>query len=146
VESIPSHTSNFWTTDCKKINQALSVRDIVICGGHKLLCSDSNKGVQSHLTSNVSLPYKIIVISQIFKKSVSKAIVKNTFCCNLNKDNTLSCRLSLNRHGYKLHITLSQEMLWSYGLGTAWEIHDLKLNLGSYVQCLDTATIFHSRL
>jgi len=44
VGSIPGYTSKFWTVDCKKINKALSVRLIVICSDHKLLCWDSYKG------------------------------------------------------------------------------------------------------
>jgi len=46
----------------KKINKALSDREIVICSGHKLLWRDSDKGVGCASTLPESILHKIIII------------------------------------------------------------------------------------
>jgi len=46
----------------KKINEALSVRVIVICSDHKLLWRDSYKGVGCASTLPESILHKIIII------------------------------------------------------------------------------------
>jgi len=46
----------------KKINQAPSVRVIVICSDHRLLWRDSYKGVDRALTPDESILHKIIII------------------------------------------------------------------------------------
>jgi len=45
----------------KKIDNALSVRVIVICSDHKLLWRDSYKGVDRALTPDESILHKIII-------------------------------------------------------------------------------------
>jgi len=62
----------------KKINKALSVRVIVICGGHKHLSRDSYKGVGHASTSLESILHKIIIViiiryRQHFKKQKIKS-------------------------------------------------------------------------
>jgi len=48
VQSPAAHASNFSTPDCKIINKSLSVRVIVICSDHKLLCSTLIKVLIAH--------------------------------------------------------------------------------------------------
>jgi len=63
VWSPAAQASNFSTTDCKKINKALSVRVIVICSDrHKLLWCDSYKGVGCVSTFPEYILHKIIII------------------------------------------------------------------------------------
>jgi len=50
----------------KKINQAPSVRVIVICSDHRLLWRDSYKGVDRALTPDESILHKIIIIRNLY--------------------------------------------------------------------------------
>jgi len=65
-----ARASNFSALDCKKISMALSVRVIVISGGHKLLWPESETGVGRASTSPESILHKI-VISCLLHKTLS---------------------------------------------------------------------------
>jgi len=52
----------FSTPNCKKINEAPSVRIIVIWSDHRLLWRDSDKDVDCALTLPESIMHKIIII------------------------------------------------------------------------------------
>jgi len=57
-----AHASIFSTLDCKKINQAPSVRVIVICSEHKFLWLDSYKDVDPALTSDESICTRLLLL------------------------------------------------------------------------------------
>jgi len=85
VQSPAAHVSNFSTSDCKKINQAPSVRVIVICSDHRLLWRDSYKGVECALTPDESILHKVIIIAHHFSKNYTIVIFFKCVKCWIMK-------------------------------------------------------------
>jgi len=54
----------------KELTMVSSVRVIIVCSDHRLLWRDSFKGVDHALTSDESVPHKIIIIIYCFVLNV----------------------------------------------------------------------------
>lgn len=104
--STPSHTSNFSTPDCKKVQQSPSVRAIIICkdlsGKFVSKVQDSYNGVDP--TSDESILHKILYLINV--------LLRVTVVCYFDRVSTLRVQLRLEYQKQALDL-IYQSVAWS---------------------------------
>jgi len=75
----------FLTPDCKKNQQSITVRVVVICNDHRLLCQNSYEDVDHKQTQDESILHKITIIINNYYYSILSEVLdlKETFKCKI---------------------------------------------------------------